>query len=151
MSTMRLVGGADFPVPGYGELARQPGYMGQELLNPPSVEGWHTGDEWIDTGAVVERVNFMAAMVGDVDRPGVRSIVDAVRAKGNLSPEAFVDTSLDLMGALEVDGETKCDLVEHASAAGDLSWDNEEVSTSSTQRVLTLLQMIVSAREYSLA
>ena len=151
VSTMRLVGGADFPVPGYGELARQPGYMGQELLNPPSVEGWHTGDEWIDTGALVERVNFMAAMVGDVDRPGVRSIVDAVRAKGKLTPEAFVDTSLDLMGALEVDDETKRDLVEHVSGAGDLSWENEDAATSSTQRVLTLLQMIVSAREYSLA
>lgn len=148
---MRLVGGADFPVPGYGELPRQPGYMGQELLDPPSVEGWHTGDEWIDTGGLVERVNFMSGMVGDVDRPGVRSIVDAVRAKRKLTPKAFVDTSLDLMGALEVDKETKRELVNHASAAGDLSGENEDATTSSTQRVLTLLQMIVSAREYSLA
>ena len=151
VNTVRLVGGADSPVPGYGELARQPGYMGQELLNPPSVEGWHTGDEWIDTGTLLERVNFMTSMVGDVQRPGVRAIVDAIRAKGKLSPEAFVDASLDLMGALEVSDETKGGLVAHASAAGDLSWEDERESTSSTQRVLALLQMIVSVREYSLA
>ena len=93
----------------------------------------------------------MSGMVGDVDCPGVRSIVDAVRAKGKLTPKAFVDTSLDLMGVLEVDKETKRELVDHASAAGDLSWENEDATISSTQRVLTLLQMIVSAREYSLA
>ena len=39
--------------------------MGQELMNPPSVEGWHTGKEWIDTGILVERVNFAAEQVGD--------------------------------------------------------------------------------------
>ena len=43
IGTLRLVGGAEFPAPGLGELARQPSYMGQDLLNPPSVEGWHTG------------------------------------------------------------------------------------------------------------
>ena len=32
--------------------------MGQDLMNPPSVEGWHTGKEWIDTGILVERINF---------------------------------------------------------------------------------------------
>ena len=39
--------------------------MGQDLLNPPSVEGWHTGKEWIDTGCLVERINFAAQQVGD--------------------------------------------------------------------------------------
>ena len=34
VSTLRLVGGAEFPAPGIGELSRQPGYMGQELLKP---------------------------------------------------------------------------------------------------------------------
>jgi uncharacterized protein (DUF1800 family) len=35
-------------------------HMGQELLNPPSVEGWHTGKEWIDGGTLVQRINFTA-------------------------------------------------------------------------------------------
>ena len=43
IGTLRLVGGSEFPGPGIGNLSRQVSYMGQELLNPPSVEGWHTG------------------------------------------------------------------------------------------------------------
>ena len=151
VSTMRLVGGADFPVPGYGELARQPGYLGQELLDPPSVEGWHTGDEWIDTGALVERVNFMTHMVGDIHRPGIMAIVDEIRKNGPLSPEAFVEAGLDLMGALEVGAETRRVLVDYAGRNGELSWKDEQEVVVSTQRVLMLLKMIVSSKEYALA
>ena len=53
--------------------------MGQELLNPPNVEGWHEGSEWIDSGAMVERVNFAAEHLGNADHPGVRACVDRLR------------------------------------------------------------------------
>ena len=40
---LRMVGGQTCHSH-YGEqIAMQPTYMGQDLLNPPSVEGWHTG------------------------------------------------------------------------------------------------------------
>ena len=149
--TLRIVGGAEFPVPGYGELARQPTYMGQELLNPPSVEGWHTGNEWINTGDLMQRVNFMTAMFGDIERPGVRAIVDRLRATEELSPDDFVDASLDLMGPLEVDDETRRGLVDHASDDGALTWSTEDDSSGSTERVLAMLQLIVATRQYQLA
>jgi hypothetical protein len=60
VSTLRLVGGHELPRPGYGELAMNTAYMGQDLLNPPSVEGWHTGKEWINSGSLMARVNFCA-------------------------------------------------------------------------------------------
>ena len=37
--------------------------MGQQLLDPPSVEGWHTGKEWINTASLMTRVNFARATV----------------------------------------------------------------------------------------
>ena len=151
VGTMRLVGGAEFPIPGYGELARQPSYMGQDLLNPPSVEGWHTGDEWITSGNLVERVNFMSALVGDPTRPGVRSIVAELRGRGRLSPEEFVDATLDLMGALTVESRTRRQLLDHVSGEGDLVWSSERDVADSESRVLDLLQLIVSVREYQLA
>ena len=40
---------------------------GSGHLQPPSVEGWHEGAEWIDSGALVERVNFVGKELG---RPG---------------------------------------------------------------------------------
>ena len=54
-------------------------YMGQELLNPPSVEGWHEGSEWIDSGSMVERINFGADHLGNGDNPGVRACIDRLR------------------------------------------------------------------------
>ena len=69
---LRLAGGFEFPAPGIGNLVKNPTYMGQEILNPPSVEGWHTGAEWINSGTLMKRINFAAGMLGDVSRPGIR-------------------------------------------------------------------------------
>ena len=152
VGTLRLVGGSEFPTPGFGELSRQTTYMSQDLMNPPSVEGWHTGVEWINSGTLMRRINFAADMVGDVHRPGVRSIVNRLRAEGELSPEGFVDTCLDLMGPLDVDGDTRQELVGHAAnEGGALRWSTEQESDLSTQRVTEMLQLIVSVRDYQSA
>ena len=146
--TLRLVGGAEFPAPGIGMMSRQTGYMGQDLLNPPSVEGWHTGTEWVNSGSLMRRVNFAADMLGDVSRPGVQSIINRLKDHGDLSPGGFVDACLDLMGPLEVGQETRQEFVNHASDGGALIWGREEDSRTSTGRVSEMLQLIVSLREY---
>ena len=46
-------------------VKRRAQYVGQWLNNPPSVEGWHQGADWLDTGTVVERVNFATQQLGD--------------------------------------------------------------------------------------
>ena len=48
--------------------------MGQDLANPPTVEGWHTGKEWIDSGTLVERINFTADQMGNTNLPGIRPL-----------------------------------------------------------------------------
>jgi uncharacterized protein (DUF1800 family) len=151
VSTLRLVGGYDFPAPGIGNLSKEPGYMGQELLNPPSVEGWHTGSEWINSGSLMARINYTADLIGDVSRPGVQKIINRLKGQGDLSPEAFVDICLDLMGPLEVSQEVRQELVDHASEAGALRWGSEQESDVSTRRVAEVLQLIVALREYQYA
>ena len=151
VGTLRLAGGAEFPAPGIGDLSRQPGYMGQDLLNPPSVEGWHTGTEWINSGSLMRRVNFAADLLGDAQRPGVQAIVRRLQDPGNTSPAGFVDTCLDLMGPLEVSEDTRQELVDHAETGGPLGWSTEEESGSSTRRVTEMLQLIVSLRDYHYA
>jgi uncharacterized protein (DUF1800 family) len=138
----------DFTYPRWGirELALETRYMGQDLLNPPSVEGWHTGKEWIDTGILVERVNFAAEQVGNIDQPGVRKIIDRLRAQGDLGPEAFVDGCLDLMGPLEVAERTHEALVGFARKSGDLKL--ADGNRDQEQRVGEMLQLIVSTREF---
>ena len=148
VGTLRMVGGYDFPTPGIGERSKQAGYMGQDLLNPPSVEGWHTGVEWINSGSLMKRINFCADMVGDVSRPGIQSIVSRIRAKGELDSEQLVDTCLDLMGPLEVTPENRQLLMAHATDFGQLRWGTEQEVNNSGEKVGELLQLIVSLREY---
>jgi hypothetical protein len=146
VSTLRMVGGADVPFPQYGEqIAMQPTYMGQDLLNPPSVEGWHTGKEWINSGSLMSRINFTAQMVGDTSLPGVQFLINRIKARGTLQPEQLVDTALDLMGPLEVGIGTRQELLAHANEGGDLRWDD---SAAAEQRVAQLLQLVVATREY---
>ena len=67
-----MVGGYEKPFPGLGDMSRQYGYMGQDLLNVPSVEGWHYGAEWINSGSLMRRINFTADMFGDGDAAAER-------------------------------------------------------------------------------
>ena len=151
IGTLKVVGGAECPAPGIGDLSRQPCYMGQDLLNPPSVEGWHTGAEWINSGSLMRRVNFTAELVGDTTRPGIQNMISRLKAQGSQSAEQLVDGCLDLMGPLEVAPESHSELVDFAGEKGEVRWDSEDDIQSSTQRVGELLQLIVSLREYQYA
>ena len=126
--------------------------MGQQLLDPPSVEGWHTGNEWLTTGSLVERVNFAADQFGTTDNPGVASIVNRIRGQGTqLNPEDIVDACLDLMGPLAVSNTTRRELVAQAAAAGGISFGSEEDGRAAAEKIRGILQLIVSTREYQLA
>ena len=151
VGTLRLVGGFEFPAPGLGEIARQPTYMGQDLLNPPSVEGWHTGVEWINSGSLMRRINFTADMVSDVNRPGIRTMIDRLQAEGDLSPAKLVDGCLDLMGPLEVDDATRQELVAHAQTDGNILWATSADVENGERRISEMLQLIVSLRDYQYA
>jgi uncharacterized protein (DUF1800 family) len=144
---LRLAEDFTFPKPGIYDVAFECRYMGQDLLNPPSVEGWHTGTEWIDTGILVERVNFAASVVTNLSAPGIRKIVDRMRAVGELSPEDFLDACLDVLGPLPVRPSTRAALLRHLEAQGPLRFGVGD-DAAAEERVTELLQLIVAAREY---
>ncbi|PYM13870.1 MAG: hypothetical protein DMD81_19820 [Candidatus Rokuibacteriota bacterium] len=151
VGSLRLVGGYEIPRPGYGDLSMQPAYMGQDLLNPPSVEGWHTGPEWINSGSLMARINFVADLVGNTSLPGIRAIINRLRAKGTLSPEQLVDGCLDLLGPVEVGSDTRKELLEQAKEWGATNWANETSAKTADLRVGQMLQLIVATREYQFA
>jgi len=148
VGTLRLAGGEKFPSPGIGTLVMNSGYMGQELLNPPSVEGWHTGVEWINSGTLMNRINFAAGTLSDLNRPGVKAIMRRLQVKGDLTPEEFVDGCLDLIGPLEVKTATRQQLVDHATERGNLGWETDQAENASSDRVGEMLKLIASSREY---
>ena len=124
--------------------------MGQFLYNAPTVEGWHTGKEWIDGGTLNERVNFAVNMMADATQPGVQEIIEGLRGSGDpLQPEDFVDRCLDQVGAMEVSEATRSALVHRAESEGELRF-NEEIGQVSSH-VVRMLQLIVSSTEYQFA
>ena len=78
-------------------------YMGQWLLNPPSVEGWHWGTEWIDSGALVERVNFASERLGNLSSPGVQTIIDHILSNNGDSGLVAEDVVEDALSELCID------------------------------------------------
>ena len=147
VGTLRMVGDFEFPAPGIGILTKESAYMGQELMNPPSVEGWHTGAEWINSGSLMKRINFSADMVAKTDRPGIRGIINRLKERGDLTAEQLVDGCLDLMGPLTVRAENRQELVSHVSESGGLRWGDADAE----DRVAEALQLVVSLREYQYA
>ena len=151
VGTVRMVGGAELPGPEIFDYANHITYMGQELLNPPSVEGWHYGLEWINSGSLMKRANFVADMVGEPDKPGVRALIDRVR-EGETTPEAVVDSCLDILGPVEATPKTRAELVAHAAREGDLRWDGGgDAEAEAARRVSEILQLIAATREYQFA
>ena len=141
VGVLRMTGEFDMPrremIPRY----RQTVWMGQELNNPPSVEGWHQGVEWIDTGTLIERINFASEQFGDPSKPGVKAMIDRICLDDadEISSENLVDRCLDELGVFSVDDETRVALIRFI----DVDHRRENVEN--------LLRLSASTREFQLA
>ena len=136
---LKLSGTLDDPTPLMGALQAAMGAMGQRLMDPPSVEGWHTGKEWIDGGTLMERVNFAVQQVGDPESPGTRALTARLSKGEAPAAETLVDGCLEAAGPLEASAETR-----EALLAGAGSGEHGE-------RVARLLTLVVSTPEYQFA
>ena len=142
VGTLRLVSGYDWPTSDVYKATAACGFMGQNLLAPPSVEGWMGGRDWISTGSMVQRVNFASGVVGDLRNPGVQDLVETIKTSvGNeVSSESLIEACLLHMGHLEVSDETRSGLLEFASG------DATESDVDSL--IVSILQLIVATREF---
>ena len=153
VGVLRLTGEFQKPKRGILQQTMQMGYMGQVLLNPPSVEGWHQGTDWIDTGTLVNRLNFATEHLGDANQPGVRGMIDKIIDDGPdvISPELLVDGCLDQMGSISVSEETRSALLKFASEGGDLQVKPADPDEEARQRVAELLGLAAAAIEFQRA
>ena len=153
VGAIRMAGSYQTPTLGIEKVSNNMLYMGQGLLQPPTVEGWHEGVEWIDSGSLVERVNFAAKELANTASPGVRAIINrlADSSDGVLSPAQFADACVDLIGPITVADDTRAVLVDYAARQGDLDLRNHQPGDDSEQRVGDLLRLIAATREFQLA
>ena len=148
VGTIKMVGSFQFPDPGLSKICREPGYMGQELLDPPSVEGWHTGSEWINSGSLLARINFVADSVTRTSQPGIQSIIGHMKSDNVNTPDEVLDACLAHMGFLELSSETREQLDEHANAGGNLDWSDESATAI---RIGEIMALISATTEYQFA
>ena len=146
-STLRLTREFDGPSPKWNPVAEAPSAMGQSLLDPPSVEGWHTGREWVNSGAFVNRVNFVSDRFNDPELPGIRSIVDHIaRSNGHtMTSEELVDLCLEQLGLLKLSDDVRQEIVAQVADSGPVSFESH---TEASGRICSVLALIAGTREY---
>jgi uncharacterized protein (DUF1800 family) len=115
--------------------------MGQQLFEPPDVNGWELGRGWYSTGAMLSRMNF-AAQLATNQRFNLR---DDARGFGR-SPESLLSYMLDRLTPASFDRAALTALLDYLRAGG--SW------TGSDAQLLTkapgLVHLLVGAGEYQL-
>ena len=153
VGTLRTAQAVQWPSLEVRQATLAASYMGQSLLDPPTVEGWHEGFEWINSGALIDRVNFAAAYLGDTAQPGVRRLIDRLASMdgGVLSPDQAVDGCLDLLGPVSVSDDTRDALVLHVAHEGHVTLADGPHKERGRARVGEILTLIASSREFQMA
>ena len=93
--------------------------MGQQILEPPDVNGWDLGVAWFTTGGMLARMNFAATLATN-QRFALR---DAARSS-NASPESLVDFALGAFSMPTTASSARDPLLEYVRAGG--TWTGSE-------------------------
>ena len=146
---LRLTGEFNRPKVDMNPTNLQSTYMGQWLLNPPSVEGWHWGTEWIDSGALVERVNFASERLGNIESPGVQTLIDRILSdsNGGLNAEDLVERALDELSVADISDKTLSALVEFAK----MQVNQLDSGNAGPEQVANVLKLVGATPEFQRA
>jgi len=133
---MKEVGPAGFSVANaLGPLVN----MGQQLFEPPDVNGWEPGPGWFSTGAMLARMNFAAALT----RNQSTALASAARGQGS-TPEALLSFFLDRLTPANYDTDAYNDLLGYLRAG--VTWTGSDAQLAS--KAPNLVHLITGSSEY---
>jgi hypothetical protein len=92
--------------------------MGQDLYDPPSVEGYKAGASWINSSTLLSRSNFGSAL-GAARRNLLAAELSASRPS---SPEILVDAMLARAGLAGLESTVRAHLVAYAASGIRGAW-----------------------------
>ena len=148
-STMKMVGSYQFPDPGLAKICREPGYMGQDILDPPSVEGWHTGSEWINSGSLLARINFVADSVNKTSLPGMQSIISHMKSQNVINSRTSCwKAAWTAWASWNSAKRPANELSSHAQSGGNVDWSDEAAAAT---RIGEMMALISATTEYQFA
>ena len=93
--------------------------MGQQLFEPPDVNGWELGPGWFSSGAMVARMNFASALATN-QRFNLR---DRLRGMAS-TPESLVELMTDRLTASRFDDDSYRALVDYTRAG--ITWTGSD-------------------------
>lgn len=115
--------------------------MGQQLLEPPDVNGWELGQGWFSSGAMLARMNF-AAQLATNQKFNLR---DTFRGKAT-SPETLVTHALDRLTAPPYSAVGQAALMDYAVAGG--AWTGSDAQLAA--KASGVVHLVVGSGEYQL-
>jgi uncharacterized protein (DUF1800 family) len=113
--------------------------MGQQLYEPPDVNGWATGAEWFSTASMLARMNFAATLMGN-QKFNLGRELQPYRQ----SPERVVDYMLNHYTYAPISPEVYSALLEYARGGG--AWTGND--TQLNNKGAGLARLIVASSEY---
>ena len=115
--------------------------MGQQLYEPPDVNGWELGPAWFSTGGMLARMNF-AAQLATNQRAALRDA--AVAARG--SPEALLDFCHDRLSLPAATHEERAAALSYLQAGG--AWTGSD--SQLLAKAAGLVHLLVGSAEFQL-
>jgi len=115
--------------------------MGQQLFEPPDVNGWDLGPGWFSSGAMLARMNF-AAQLATNQRINLR---DRARGHGR-TPESLVSHIMDRLSPPDFASESYQALVDYVRAGGAWTGSDAQLATKASG----LVHLIVGSGDYQL-
>ena len=113
--------------------------MGQQLFEPPDVNGWELGPGWFSSGGMLARMNFAAALAANQKF----SLRDSARGAAR-TPEALVSVMLDRLSAPPFSDDAYRALVDYARAGGAWTGSDAQLATKASG----LAHLIMGSGEY---
>ena len=135
----RLVDKYKIPDLDSAELATNTLLMGQFLMNPPSVEGWHEGEEWIDSGSLIERINYASTEISNTNSYGVKRIIEIIKETNITEPDDLINRTLETLGYIDITEKSKGMIKEHLK---------KNKFTNKEDKILDVLKIIVSTPDF---
>jgi uncharacterized protein (DUF1800 family) len=115
--------------------------MGQQLYEPPDVNGWDVGPGWFSTSGMLARMNFASALATN-QRFALRELARPSRT----SPETLVDFVTSTMSLPPLDPGVRSTLIDYVNAGG--AWTGSD--TQLLNKAGGLFHLLAGSGEYQL-
>ena len=115
--------------------------MGQQLFEPPDVNGWELGQGWFTTGAMLARMNFAATLATNQKF----NLRDAARPYAR-TPQGLLSYMLDRMTLAPLSGASYNALLDYVQGSG--AWTGSDAQVAN--KAAGLAHLIAATGEYQL-